>query len=616
MTHDHARDTYYSLLKEYVAHQDELPLVQAADLGRSLMSHGVPPEEVADIHQSCVEELGLQQPELTLGNVAPLIALPLYEMLMAYGIAFREQMAFREKRQRANLEAVTEQSSDLVMITNTQGQLEYVNKAFLDTTGYQLDECIGLTPGELIGSGREPASFYQELWETINSGGAWHGQVADRTKSGDLFVLDSSIFPLRDFNGNITQFVSISRNVTQRVELERSVQEKTQRLEGIATLAAGINHDLNNLLGMIMGYTDLVKADPMGDNAQANLHQIGVAAERGRELAAKTLAFTRQDAERTDQKVMPGEMVHEVSSLLQVTAGHMIKIATQIDSAGVEVRMHPSQLHQVLMNLGINAIQSMAQEGGNLLISTGQVDHLPALLNPKQEQGNYVLIRVRDSGPGIHPDSLRKVFDPFYTTKQDSGGTGLGLSVVRTIIERCDGRIDVSSVVGEFTEFRVYLPIADSEEAEQAEHLSSDEVSVKTDTKPLTKAKSVLHVDDEKVILDIVAQDLKRRGFDIVSFESPWDALLEMHKHGERYYALITDLQMSGMDGVEMVERINKLGRSLPVVLCTGNPSAIEHERAASAGIKNIMHKPIDTHGLADLLTSWMEAEPEDVSGA
>ncbi|MET0050966.1 MAG: response regulator, partial [Candidatus Thiodiazotropha sp.] len=114
----------------------------------------------------------------------------------------------------------------------------------------------------------------------------------------------------------------------------------------------------------------------------------------------------------------------------------------------------------------------------------------------------------------------------------------------------------------------------------------------------------------------IVAQDLTRRGFDIVSFESPWDALLEMHKHGERYYALITDLQMNGMDGVEMVERINKLGRSLSVVLCTGNPSAIEHERAASAGIKNIMHKPIDTHGLADLLTSWMEAEPEDASGA
>ncbi|MET0067799.1 MAG: ATP-binding protein [Candidatus Thiodiazotropha sp.] len=607
---DQARETYYALLTEYAAQQEELALVQAADLGRSLMSQGVPPEEVADIHQSCVERLGTHQPDLTLEKVAPLLALPLYEMLMAYGIAFREQMAYREKRQRANLEAVTEQSSDLVMITNTHGQLEYVNRAFLDTTGYRLEECIGHTPGELVGSGREPVAFYQELWETIKNGGAWHGQVADRKKSGELFVLDSSIFPLRDFNGLITQFVSISRNVTQRVELERSVQEKTQRLEGIATLAAGINHDLNNLLGMIMGYTDLLKADPSGDSAMANLHQIGVAAERGRALAAKTLAFTRQDDGHSEETIVPGEMIHEVASLLQVTAGHVIKITVRDESVDEAVRMQASQLHQLLMNLGINAIQSMAQEGGDLLITTEVVDHLPAFLNPMHQEGEFVLIRVRDSGPGINPDNLRKVFDPFYTTKQDSGGTGLGLSVVRTIIDRCDGRIDVSSVQNEFTEFRVYLPIAVSEHSEETEGPLPGKLPESD-----KHSKTVLHVDDEKAVLDLVAQQLAKRGIDIVSLESPWDALLEIHKHPERYCALITDLQMNGMDGVEMVERIYKLGRTLPVVLCTGNPAAIDSERAAAAGIKNIMHKPIDIHGLADLLKSWMEAEPEDVSG-
>ncbi len=594
------RDRYQSLLQAYLKAPAEAGLLAAADLGRDLMQNGMPPEEIAEMHHLALAAIGAQTPCLTLAATAAPTALPLIEMLMAYGIAFREQVAERERRGRANLEAVTEQSKDLVIITNKQGTVEYVNPAFLLTTGYTQKECLGATPAQLLKSGRQGAAVYRELWRTIENGQAWQGRLIDRDKKGNLFVIDASIFPLRDFSGEIVQYVAISRDITERVAMERTVQEKTQRLEAVATLAAGISHDANNLLGVIIGYADLL-IDSLNDtDHQANLEQIRIAAERCRDLVGQVLAFVRRD--RVDNEigvVAVNDVVREVISLLKVSCPPTLTLSVKDSAPGASVAIRRSQLTQVLMNLALNAEQAMGLDGGNLDVEISWVRQPPESLRLPHFDSGYVVIDVVDTGPGIPEELQHRVFDPLFTTKHESEGTGLGLSVAKSIVEACHGGIELWSTLGNGARFSVVLPHATRSVMLPDEAVNRDR---------MMDERVVLVVDDEPSQLMLIKHMAKRVGVQTLVTDNPLVALKAFHQQPNRFFAVVTDQFMPEIDGTLMAQHMLEINPDLLIVLCTGSPEGIDTAGIEALGIREFLVKPIDYGRLMASLRTYRDS--------
>lgn len=595
-----AYDRYQQLLAAYLQVPDEAALLEAADLGRALLQDGVPPEEIAEIHHLALTALGEQQPALPLASTAQATALPLIEALMVYGIAFREQVAERERRSRANLEAVTEQSQDLIVITDKQGRVEYVNPAFLATTGYTNAECLGSTPAQLVKSGRQAATVYQELWRTIQAGQAWQGRLIDRAKQGKLFVIDTSIFPLRDHAGAIMQYVAIARDITERVAMERTVQEKNQRLEGVATLAAGIAHDANNLLGMVLGYTDLL-ADSIADElSQANLEQIKLAATRSRDLIAQVLDFARRDQTAGEVEVVPViDVINEVASLLKVSCPPTLHLTISETAPGATVRIRRSQLTQVLMNLALNAEQAMGLDGGQLVIEVHWQSLPPETLGLPAIEAGYVAIRVSDTGPGIPEELQFRVFDPLFTTKNEAEGTGLGLSVAKNIIEAHHGGIELWSEVGKGARFTVILPHQSGAKTQPA--AASPTVA------PPADHRLALVVDDEPSQLVLIKHMAKRAGVEILVTDNPLVALKAFHQEPARFFAVVTDHYMPEIDGTRMAQHMLEVNPELYVALCSGSPEDIDVEGVKALGINAFLAKPIDYGQLMENLKAYRD---------
>ncbi len=604
-----AEDThtlYRRLLSDYVTQPTEAALQAAADLGRELMQVGMPPEGVAELHHLALSALAKQHPELFTAAAVEQTAALLIEMLMTYGLAFREQMALRERLGQANLEAVTEQSQDMVVITDTHGRVEYVNPAFLAATGYSFEECKGSTPADLVKSGRQSDAIYRELWQSIESGKSWQGPLINRDRSGKLFVVDSSIFPLRDYQGQIKQYVAIARDITERVAMERSMQEKTQRLEGIATLAAGIAHDANNLLGMILGYADLVAADVTDTLTQSNLEQIKLAATHSRDLVGQILAFGRHNQRAEPPQLVPVlEVVQEIVALLKVSCSPNVQLTvrTKTEQPEAIVAIRRGQLTQVLMNLALNALQAMGMEDGQLDIEIEHLGTPPAGLGLELHEAGYVCIHVNDNGPGIPEALQQRIFDPFFTTKNAEEGTGLGLSVTKNIIDRYQGAVTLWSEPGKGSRFSVLLPQADEDA------LTHIDTSPKSRPAPATKKQQsvALIVDDDRSQLNLIKRMADKASIQTLVIDDPWEALKIFHHNPKRFFAVVTDHFMPELSGLRMAQHMLDVNPKLFVILCTASPEKIDRRGIEVAGIVELMVKPLNYGDLMQRLRTWQD---------
>ncbi len=369
-----------------------------------------------------------------------------------------------EHIKRQNLLATAiEKIDESLIITDPLGHIEYVNSAFEEVSGFTSDEVLGQKPN-LMKSGVQEEAHYQMMWQTISNGDVWRGQLVNKKKDGGMYMEDVTITPVQDSFSKVQHYVAVKRDITKQVAIENHLRQ-SQKMQAIGTLAGGIAHDFNNILTPIMGFAEMSLLRAADDEVlQTNLEEVVKAADRAGKLIDQILSFSKQ-TEKKSASLKAKTVIEEVFNFLRASLPSSVTIYQDIESEA-KIRVDPTQLHQVVMNLCTNAYQAIGAEDGMIRIS------LQSVTLGKREGvemghlnfGNYVLLRVEDNGRGIPKEFIDRVFDPYFTTRDVNEGHGLGLSVVHGIINEYGGAVLVNSEPGKGSCFDVYLPEIEAED--------------------------------------------------------------------------------------------------------------------------------------------------------
>ena len=459
------------------------------------------------------------------------------------------------------LQAALQAAPSAWVITDAVGAIEWVNPAFTRLTGYPAAEVIGQTP-RVLRSDRQSPEFYQQFWETIGRGEIWSGEICNRRKDGTLYDERMTVAPVRDGDGVIRHFVAIKDDVTERKQLEQQLT-RTQRLESIGMLASGIAHDLNNVLTPILLSIELLRTKYPAPDAKKYVDTVETAAQRGAGIVRQVLTFARglDGGERTE--VQPRYLLKDVVHLIEETFPRNIDISYEVPHDVRPVMADLTQLHQVILNLAVNARDAMPH-GGTLTLAarnfTVEAGDVPA--HPRLKPGEHVALSVADSGTGIPPEVLEHMFEPFYTTKPRGKGTGLGLSTVYGIVRSHGGTIEVRTKLGQGSTFEVLLPAAPANSAAPG--------PVEVAPALLGAGRRVLVVDDEEAIRSVTQRVLSRHGFVPVLAVDGTDGLRAVLGNPRDYAVAIVDMMMPRMSGADLVRNLRLAVPGLPVIISTG----------------------------------------------
>ena len=415
-------------------------------------------------------------------------------------------------------------------------------------------------------------------------------EIAIGAGSGVQHFFDVVAAPVKDASGKVTSVVAISRDITEKMQLEKQVRH-SQKMEAIGSLAGGIAHDFNNVLTPIIGHAEIIRfrlrqSGQQDQELEKSIGEILTAAKRAKSLVGQILTFARsQEQNMVALYVHP--IVKEVMSLIKVALPSTIEIHQEIDTDCGQVLMDPVQLHQVLMNLCTNSFHAMEGRVGTLTVrlAKGEVD---------QDGREWLVISVADTGAGIEPAVLPRIFEPYFTTKDKSRGTGMGLAMVHGIVGGYGGRVEVQSEVGVGTTFYVYLPVAASQ--------SSPVESVLAVSLPAGGKEHILIVDDEEQVLNIITSMLNGLGYRVTSKSSSQEALLLFMEERYEFDLLITDYIMPQLTGVDLCAQVKKVRPDMPVILCTAYSEQIGEEVLRRTGVDEYFLKPITLQGLAQVV--------------
>ncbi|EMS79934.1 hybrid sensor histidine kinase/response regulator [Desulfotignum phosphitoxidans] len=414
-------------------------------------------------------------------------------------------------------------------------------------------------------------------------------------KDGTTVWTETRAAFLREADGSLAGIIGVTRDISRRRQAETRLRQ-AQKLEAIGSLAGGIAHDFNNILSAVIGYSQLAMDRlPKDSPAQKDLAQVYKGGERAKELVMQILAFSRQKGQQA-APIQIGPIIKEVLKFLKSTLPSSITIRQEVMPDAGHILADPTQIHQVLMNLCTNAAHAMDQTGGALTVKLSGItlDQYAAETDPDLSPGKYLKLTVGDTGHGIAPDILPKIFDPYFTTKKRGQGTGLGLATVHGIIKSCNGSIAVSSTPGQGTIFHLYFPVIDTP-AESAPEKPVPPSAAKSDT-------CILFVDDEPAIADLGRQLLAHLGYTADTRTDPLEALALVTSSPDRFALVITDLTMPGMKGDQLASELMKIRPDLPVILCSGFSRDMTKAAAESAGIKAFVPKPILKDNLAAVI--------------
>ncbi len=395
--------------------------------------------------------------------------------------------------------------------------------------------------------------------------------------------------PIPGKDNRPTGLVHVTRDISELRTLEEQIHQ-THKMEAIGTLAGGIAHDFNNILSIMIGNAEMGQLKlPVDSPVKKHLKNLLQACDRAKNLVGQILSFSRKEGSEY-QRLDPRTVITDSTDLLCSTLPSSIKLELEIADDLDQINANATQLHQVLMNLMTNAIQSMTHKGltkGNLNLRVVQTTLTPADLHhrPRMSAGDYIQISVADSGNGIPPEILERIFDPFFTTKDVGEGTGLGLSLVHGIIEGHDGMITVDSAIGEGTRFDIYLPVARQNDSEP-EKIAYEDAEFRG-------SEHILWVDDEVNIVDIGRSILEEAGYRVTTSTSSVEAQMLFAEHPDEYDLVITDMTMPECTGAELAKKLLATRPTLPIILCTGYSSAITTKRLEEIGIFSYYQKPL-----------------------
>ncbi|MFA6241753.1 MAG: PAS domain S-box protein [Candidatus Hydrogenedentales bacterium] len=506
------------------------------------------------------------------------------------------------EEERAMLATAIQHAAEAVFMTDTRGRIEYANPAFSQITGYDPEEVVGMQTS-VLKSGKLGQAFYESMWQTLSKGKLWHGRFVNKRKDGTLYEWNASISPVRDAEGKLAHFVSVTRDVTAEVALERQLRQ-AQKLEAIGTLAGGVAHDFNNILAAILGYGEMAlqELEP-GTAAHTDVKNVLQASSRATELVRQILTFSRQMEERRIH-VRIEHVVHEALTLLRALIPASVEIREHLDGKGGYVLADPSQLHQVVVNLCTNAYQAMLDTKGAIKVALRPCTVTAEMKreNPSLHEGMYMLLSVQDTGCGMGKETLEHIFDPFFTTKGMGKGTGLGLSTVHGIVRAHGGAVVVRSELGSGTTFDVYLPSTEEpksiDQAQQQPIIGGNE--------------RILIVDDEETLAELLKRQLERFGYEVVKLTDSEEALRVFREQPEIFDLLITDQNMPRLTGVQLAQEILGIRRGLPIILATGYSERLSREEALSLGIKAYLNKPIEAYRMAQVIREVLDDQSRE----
>ena len=490
--------------------------------------------------------------------------------------ALRESDVARRTAQRFHL--VLSSAPDAILGLNHNGQIEMANDRVLELLGWPIDEMVGQSIEDLIthGSDNEPASpWFLRLCELLPDQATVN--FTARRRNGTCFPAEVALSSFKESGGE--SFILSVHDLTERIELEeqgrqRALQverEEQNRLDSLGHLSGGVAHDFNNLLGVILNYLTLIERQELLSHTRDDVAQVKAAAQRGVALTRQLLAFARREPVNTGSTDITAAL-HSIATLLESSLGPLVSLRMELPSDPLLASIGPEQLDQIIVNLAINAQDAMPA-GGQLTIRA----------EPQSDTELPVLIRVRDNGIGMTPDIVSRVFEPFFTTKSRGYGTGLGLATVYGVVNRAGGRVTVDSRPGGGTTFEIRLP---------APHeFSVVDLEVEAANQPprqLAPGTRLLFVENDPALRDATRRILSDEGYLVHVATDGLDALKVLEEFNYDFAAVISDVVMPGLSGIELAEQLELNVPQLPVLLMSG------YDSVSSPNKRPILLKPVD----------------------
>ncbi len=502
----------------------------------------------------------------------------------------------RAEDQLRKLSIAVEQSPVSIIITDTAGNIEYVNPKFSAVTGYDPEMVIGKNP-RILKSGDTASEEYEQLWKSITNGEEWRGTFHNKKKDGSLYWEFAVISPVKNEDGDITNFIAVKEDITERKRLEESLN-KAQRMESIGILAGGIAHDFNNMLQGILGYASLLKmkltdTDPLISKA---IEVIEKSALKSADLTKQLLGFAR-GGKYIVKPVSLNAVAENILQIISRTFDKTIDISSKLQDDLWLVEADQSQIENVLLNLCLNAKDAMPS-GGALYIETSNQEHTDTdTLFPWADSEKYVAITVRDTGSGIKEDIKDRVFEPFFSTKEKGKGTGMGLAMAYGVIKSHGGYITVDSEVGKGAAFTVYLPATDKQMIDE-----------KKDFHGIKRGKgTILLVDDEEIVRNVGRGILEHAGFSIIEASDGRNAVDIYSRKKDEIDGVILDIIMPKMGGKETLEGLKQINPNVKVLVASGYSLQGTAREMIDAGAKDFIQKPFNYNDIVDKVNLLLE---------
>ncbi|SRR5579883_1416298 len=503
------------------------------------------------------------------------------------------ELSERKQAEQKILEqaALLDVATDAILVQDLKNKIVFWNKSAECLYGWTAKEALGKNANELL---YENSPKLEEALHQVNIAGEWYGELNQVQKDGKEIIVEARWALVRDAQGNPKSILTVNTNITQKKQLEAQLL-RAQRLESLGTLASGIAHDLNNILTPMLMSTQLLQMKISDERKDMLLQTLETNAQRGAALVKQVLSFARGvEGKRSILQIR--HLIIEIQQFANQTFPKSIEFSTDIALDLAPIFGDATQLHQVLMNLVINARDAMPHGGVlSLYAHNFFVDKTYARMNLEATIGPYVVITVEDTGIGMSPEIVDRIFEPFFTTKEVGQGTGLGLSNVLGIVKSHTGFIKVSSIPNQGTQFQIFLKAKPQHETQSIESLDL----------PRGHGELVLVVDDEAKILEINKTTLEKYNYRVITAHDGIEAIAMYAQHQNEISIVLVDMMMPEMDGLTTIRTLQKMNPAVKVIASSG---LVESKQLSQeSGITTFLPKPYTIKQLLQALHSLLE---------
>ena len=509
-------------------------------------------------------------------------------------VAIRSDITERKRAEERIREqaALLDQAQDAILVRDLDQNILFWNRG--------AEKIYGWTAQEVVGTNvfKESSAQFNQARKAVIEYGEWQGEIHQTRRDGAEITVESRWTLVRDDAGQPNSILVINTDVTEKKRMEAQFL-RAQRMESIGTLAGGIAHDLNNVLSPIVMAIDMLQLKATDEGSKKWLDVLRTNAKRGGDMVRQVLSFARGvEGERV--ALQPKHLIKEIVKILRETLPKSIEISFQIPNDLWIISADATQMHQVLMNLCVNARDAMP-EGGSIAIKAEnvRVDENYARMHLEAKPGRFVMVSVTDTGPGMSPAVQSRIFEPFFTTKEMTKGTGLGLSTALTIVKSHGGFINVYSELHKGSQFTIYLPALDTPGA-------VDSVVLQTDL-PLGHGELILVVDDEESIREITRGTLETFGYTVVTASDGTEALALYADKKHEIAAVLTDMVMPFMDGSATIRALQRMNPNVRIIAASGLGAGQRAGEGALEGVAVFLNKPYTAEKLLKTLAQVLK---------